>query len=339
MLIPAIGFRKNHKEYVPVKKLDETLTGCFSCPYYGTKGACASCEKRQYYTESAVRYVNEQHRHGYKKPLKKNAILLYMYLHFLPMDGNGFVRKIDAEEAALAIHCDPKTVANNISLLHEAGYIIASKAGIPGCYQAFICEYKNMFRKANEGGRGFLRIGKDLMEKVLLLPDTNTIRLAIRSYIESMDQKKQGEKSLNEIKSVLPEYVTKKKLHETIGLPIFRSIFHVQENRKSASIMILPQFNQLKLSEKIRSKCRESVEDLLIRINKAQDKTHHSPIHLSKREIDDISNISLKFPIDAILSGTQYFYENYIVPNRNYSNAGALIRTFASDISEYGFVQ
>lgn len=345
-LIPAIHLRQNTKEYVPVQHLDESATGCYSCPHYLTKTGCDHCEKRQYYTETKVQYINEGHRYGKRKPLKKYALLLYMYLHFLEPDEHGFVSKIDSEETAGALGCSQRTIMNNLDLLCKAGYITYAKLSIPGYYQAFITDYDSIFKTAKQGGRGFLRIGAEFISRICALPDINSIRLAVRSYINNLDYstraKMDKEKSIKEIKSQLPEYVTKKKLLDTLQDPVFRSMFQVSTKTRSATIIVLPEFDQAKIAEQVRGACKKEVSGLIDVINKEARATSRASklpsIRLTDKEMTDIANISLKFPLHSILKAVRHFYQTYIVRNLPYESAGAIVRAFASDDAEYGII-
>lgn len=345
MLVPALSLQKNTKEYVPVRKIDESATGCFLCPFYNTGSPkCASCQKKVYFTETAVRYVNETNRYGYKPPLKRNALLTYMYLYYLNPDENGLIKKIDAEEVAEKLHCSTRTVINNLKYLDEAGYIILGSLPEPGLYHAFIEGYQDQYRKAKEGGRGFLRIGSNLMDKLFAIKSTNMVRLIVRSYLNDTAAEAKGtadrEKTINEIKHQLPEYVTKKDLLKMIGSPAFKEIFRVTARKRTAAIVTMPEFDQAAASDAVRSECRQAVESFISDTNRAVKGSKKHPgkkkLTLSGKDISDICNIALKIPVDHVLAGLQHFYQTYILQDLEYTSPGALIRTFASSHMYYG---
>ncbi len=327
MLIPAMVLRKNTKEYSYSHPADAGCSFAFS-------------EKK------TVRYINEKHRYGYRHPLKRNALLIYMYLHFLDPDENGYVRKIDTEEISEILGCSQRTVINNLSLLDKTGYIMANRLDIPGYFQAFICNYKDIFKKAQQGGRGFLRIGLDFMKALTCFEDVNAIRLAIRSYLSNIEFENKPqldkEKSLRDIKSQLPEYVTRKKLLHVLSGDLFQKMFKVTTKTRSATIIVLPEYNQKTISEKIVGSCRGQVIDLIDRINKENRPRKNGSsgyqIRLSEKEITDISNIALKVPVPSVLEGLRHFYDLYVAQNLHYASAGALVRAFAYDHAEQGFL-
>lgn len=346
MLIPALNLRRNTKEYRPVRKLDESASGCFSCPHYNTDAAaCSSCEKKQYYTETETIYLNERNRYGYRKPLKKNALLLLMHLYFLNPDRNGLIRKIDPEEMAEALCCSVRTIVNNLHLLHDAGYILLARHEIPGYYQAFISEYQSSFDPAEKGGRGFVRLSRDFLKALTQLSDTNMIRLAVRSYIDNLQYEGrhsvQREKSIHEIKHLLPEYVTKKKLFSILSDDFFTKLFHVTTSKRSATIITLPEFDSSTVADLAKEDCRQKTLALLEQINHGarpgKGRRNGSSLHFSSRELTDIANIALRLPVDSILYGIRQFYEKYVIRNIVYQNAPSLIRTFAADHAQLGF--
>lgn len=346
MLVPALNLRRNSKEYRPVHKLDEAASGCFSCPYYNIQQSkCESCEHKQYYSVTQTIYRNEKNRYGYRKPLKKYALLLYMELCFLNPDSNGLIRKIDPEELAANLFCSERTIVNNLHLLHDAGYILLNRHEIPGFYQAFLNKYKSTFLTADQGGRGYLRISREFMEQLTRLPDTNSLRLAIRSYIDNLEygnrHQTQQEKSIREIKNSLPEYITKKKLFSILSDTLFTKMFHVTIGKRSAMIITLPEYDQQRIADLVRDECREKASLLLDDINRnahaGRGKKNASPFRLTARELNDVANISLKIPIDSVMYGIRHFYEQYISRNISYQNAPSLIRIFASDHAQFGF--
>ena len=341
-LIPALSLRRNSKEYVPVTRLDESASGCFSCPNRKSGGeACASCPSRIYFTETKTVYRNEKARYGRKPPLRKNALALYMHLHFLNPDANGYVSSIDEEEAASALGCSKRTVENNMRLLQKNGYVSFGKTSVPDRLQAFITDYKTAFLKADEGGRGYLRISRELFERLVALPDVNSMRLAVRTYFEESEEErrfgKETEKSLNEIKSRLPKYVTKKRLLEILESDGFAEVFEVLKGSRSASLFVRKRFDQMRIAESLKAECLAEVRKFAAAVNrKAGKKT--PKLSLTPSETSDVCGTALKIPIPSVLEGLKRFYETYVKQGIPYGSAGALVRMFASAHAEYGFI-
>ena len=127
IIIQAVGIQRNYSENVTIK-IDKEKTGCISCPYAEFPNAekCAVCEKRCFITEK--KYINEKNKYGTKNRLKINALKMLIYFHFLHPDSNGLIKNVSIKELAQTLHCDERTVTNNIKLLQDYGYIYFSKS-------------------------------------------------------------------------------------------------------------------------------------------------------------------------------------------------------------------
>ena len=55
--------------------------------------------------------------------LKTNAIKLLLLLHFYHPDRFGIIKNIDIRELAEHLHCDIKTVKNNLEILNRYAYV------------------------------------------------------------------------------------------------------------------------------------------------------------------------------------------------------------------------
>ena len=119
-------------------------------------------------------------------------------------------------------------------------------------------------------------------------------------------------------------------------------MFSVTTKRRSATIIVRPEFDQMKVSEAVRSDCSNRITSFMEQVNKeAKGGRKKSPgfqLHFTPQEIADISSIALRAPVNSVLAGVEYFYNVYIKQSRPYENAGALIRAFATDHMQYGFI-
>ena len=346
-LIPGLTLRQNTKECIPVKKIDKIASGCFECGLINEESDCATCPNLTFYTEyKETEYINEKNRYGNKMILQKGALSLYLFIYFQSPDENGYVRCIDIYEAAEALGCDPKTIKNNLRLLQKGDYISFSPTDIPGYYQVFITGYKNMFKNARNGGRGYITFSREFVKKLLNLSDINSIRLAIRSYISSESSSYKPsltrEQSYRRIRDHLPRYVTIKKIKAIIQDTDFLSIFNVARKRRSAAIAVKPEYSQAKISETVKERCKEEITAFIDNINrplkKKRGKGKPRLLELSAKDLSDIVSIGLKLPIEAIKQGLEAFYSTYIKHGISYGSAGALVRTYASSYVQYGFI-
>ena len=341
-LVPALGLRDNCKEYISRTSSGSLLDACSSCAHKTGSAVCSNCPA----ASGKMVYINEKHRYGEKHPLKKYALLMYMLFHFMQPDELGHVSKIDPSEISGMLGCSIRTVRNNLSLLSKYGYISVSPDNIDGYYQLFIKNYRDMYKPAPSGGRGFIRMQASFLDKLSALPDVNNIRLAVRALIFNSEYRKEDvpdlEKSYRKIKSFLPSYVTFRQLNGMLDNNVFKTLFNVTRRSRSAAIVITDEFNPVSAAEKIRSECRKEIEICIEQINKPLkgkgNKTLGNLLHLTDKELRDVANISLRYPVKAVIEGIKKFYESYIAVNLRYRSAGALIRSYASDYAAYGYI-
>ncbi len=155
---------------------------------------CVNCPNRVYHKEMKKIYVNEKARYGERTTLSRNAILVFVYLHFLSPDENGFIRMVNIQEAADFLHCCPRTVRNSLNSLASSGYIALRKLeNIPCHYSVFLSEFKDYFRTAKEGGRGYLLLTKETFLALAGQSTINSLRLAVRSILSFADGRERAE--------------------------------------------------------------------------------------------------------------------------------------------------
>lgn len=337
VLRAAIRLQNTHIEYQTYNLLDPARSGCYDClKHLQDPSACDYCPSRVYQTTTKKVYSNERARFGERKTLNHNSLNLFILLHFQFPDSNGLVRMFDAEEAAETLHCHVRTVMNNLKNLQNAGYISFVKTDIPYSFHVFLSEYKTYFKKASEGGRGYLRMSKDLFCKILQLSTINGTRLAVRNLIYSLDEKRKGrsmERSYKEIQQDLPDYCTKKQIIDITSTPTFADMFSVTSKKRSMAIRIRDQYNQHQIAELLIEDGVAAAKQWSASIAQAHDA---SPItepafSLTAQEVKDIGNIALRLPVWTITRALDKFYNKYIKQNLPYDKVGALVRSFAED--------
>ena len=330
VLISALRLQNNHYIYVDQKHLNTFDTGCFKCPHYQkNSSACASCDHKVYEYSQQKKYINEKNRYSVRKVLKRNALLLFMYLHFLNPDAAGLIQ-FDIEDAADLLNCTERSIRNNLRLLEKANYIIVKPSSIYGVYSAFITEYPSYFKKASMGGRGYSVISKDVFYQLLKMKDINSLRLSIRSLLIDIDNTKKPElrKSYKDLHYILPDYCTKKDIKNIITSTSFSSLFSASVKKRYVVLNIKDEFNVTKLANILRQQCKEAVQQQLHEIEVYKDKNHlKESLVLSNTDMIDICNIALKFPIRNICNSLMILYTDYIVPHLPIGKIGSLLRT------------
>jgi hypothetical protein len=329
VLLSALFLQKNHVEYINKQRIDELNTGCYTCKAFRSgSNICEQCPHKVYETYQEKKYINEKNRYGERKLLKRNALLLFIYLHFKNPDKNGLVY-FDSEEAAKTLNCNERSIKNNLHLLEENDYIVLNPTGYAGFYKAFLPEYSTYFKKASSGGRGYAVMSSDVFTQLTTMKDINSLRFAIREIIGIHQE---IHKPYNEIKRNLPNYCTKKKVRTIAKSVPFSQLFYISCAKRYVSIA--PKEEYQNVADKLRADCRVSVENKVSQINQFAETQHkHFKLHINEQAMTDIVNIALKTPIIYICDALSTIYRDYIAHNVPISNLGALVRT----ISEYHF--
>ena len=328
VLISSLYTQKNHYKFVEKKTVNEFDSGCFACPHFRTPD-CEACTNKVYDTSFEKIYINEKNRFGTRKNLKRNAILLFMYFHFLGPDKNGLIQ-FDAEEAAEKLNCNEKSIYNNLKLLSKNSYITYSPGTYPGAFNVFILDYNSYFKKAESGGRGYSVISSSIFDQLTEMKDINTIRLSIRNLVLGSSYLSDPKKSYDELKRCLPKYCTKEKIRSITGSKQFTNIFNISQKKRYINIIVKEQFNPVSIANHLREDCKIAVLEKIDSINKfVVDNKLRFKINLNNNDLTDIINIALRIPIRFICEAFDYIYKDYISHNQHVSNMGALVRTIA----------
>ncbi len=331
VLRSAIRLSDNFIKFREVDVFDPGESGCFDCLNAGSEH-CVNCPNKVYHKEMKKIYVNEKSRYGERVTLSRNAILLFMYLHFLSPDENGFIRMVNVQEAASFLHCCPRTVRNSMNVLAASGYIAFRKLeNIPCHYSVFLSDFRDYFRTAKEGGRGYLLLTRETFSALAGQPTINSLRLAVRSVLSFADGRERAEaqnpRSYPEIARVLPGYCTRKHILAETDRDSFRKLFDVSSDRYTIRMRIRADFDPAGASELLRRDCEAAVDALLKELNKNASRTHR--ISFTKAEMRDISGIALRYSIPNVLLAIRQVAKEYIGADRAVKNFGALIRTYA----------
>ena len=343
-LIPALGLMSNYKIVDSVQVVDEIKSGCLNCPHRiscneHTDSFCKSCLHKVYKIEDSITYVNEKNTYGEKKTLKRNALLLLLYLHFLHPDGCGLVT-IHIKDAAKAIGCEERTVRNNLNLLNNAEYICLQKGLYPGTYRVFIQSYEEYFLPANQGGRGYISMSKDAFLTFSDEKDLNTIRIGLRMLAGTASKRKLSfvnrECTFRQMKQLLPDYVCTKTLKNSLQSSCINKIFQVSKSIYTDFVQIKDEYNPEKLKERLLKHCREKIEKWQKENNDAATKRgykHAKHWFLNNEELNSITAIGLQYDIKFILTALEKIYTDYISKNLKIENTGALVRSLTRTYS------
>lgn len=340
-LVPALRQKKNHKKTVTRSVFNKDASGCRYCSksadgmFHPDSPICADCPCRVFDTEVRTVYVNEKSRYGKKIPLRRNALLLFLYLHFLFPNKDGLVH-IDTEDAAEYLCCSERTVINNLKLLEEREYIALSRYGYR--FMAFILDYKNYFLPADKGGRGYSIFTSEIMDTLVKMHSITEIRISLRSMLACIDtglnKSPVCEQSYDDLKLGLPAYCSTKTIRHTMSGKNFSTMFNSRLKKHSAIIGLRQNFDPVHVRRKYQDECINSVRKLMESINTGSSGRHKKrTLYISESDLDDIGLIALRYPVDCIIRAVRQYYEQYIVHNQKVRSVGALVRTITETIT------
>lgn len=345
-LIPALRLMDNFKTTSYTQTLDENASGCFSCPYFAnclahTSEHCNRCLKKKYKLDENVTYVNEKNRYGEKAPLQRNALLLFLYMHYLHPDQYGLVQ-VDIKKAAETIHCAERSVRNNLHLLDKQNYIVLQKGEYPGTYFAFIQSYPQYFHTMEQGGRNYIALSYDTFQTLTEEKEINALRLSIRILTSSIDSTTpkllHNETSFKEIRRLLPNYCCNKLIRHLADTKTFHKLFQIAQSAHTMFIDIVEAFNPNKLTENLKKDCLIQIDNCIDLINeKANQLGYKYGKHwfLNKKEKNDIANIALQYRPVHIINALHTVYDSFILPGRPVDNVGALVRSITQSNSRF----
>lgn len=199
----------------------------------------------------------------YEKTLKINVIKLFLLLNFEITDlTNGIAEKVSYGEMGEKMGCTVKTVRAALEALSESAYISYTKLN-PRYFTAKLLNYKDMFKKAKDGGQGYLSISSDALNTILSLRHLNDIRIAMVSIFESVkNEMTSPSKTLGAVipissfKKALPDYLRPCHIRKSIvslsGIGEYREDYQEYRVKLSSGFSCRPIQNALRQEAKVR---------------------------------------------------------------------------------------
>lgn len=237
VLAKALGLQSNYKtvEYVETDPvLDPAASGCYECPYnkmrefydylpdemkLQVQNCCSSCSHSVYrnnYT-TKVTYHNEKAMFGYQPRLKNNAVKVFLILHFMRPGSHGEIMNVNLKKIANLIGCQSRTVLRALDYLSEYSYISYCRGTCAGTVNLIISKYDEYHKPSREGGRGYITLTKEFLEKILSLKNINLLRIVLRVYMK-LDQEAQNNDNVSidisyeDLERYLPDYCNHKNV-------------------------------------------------------------------------------------------------------------------------------
>ncbi len=379
VLYQALGLQKNYSEIIESTQeiTDYNNVHCSNCkqcaliqsfpstsPVYSTAtNICTTCKYRTTTLQNTYKkvYYNEKNKYGYKPRLKSNAIKLFILLHFYNPNKFGIINNLSLEDLVQYLHCNIKTIINNLDILTMYGYLSYSKKD---AHTISVClnDYESYYLPANKGGRGFIIISLELFTRLIKINNIVSLRIHLRQLAEfdTLSIKTDYSviyKSFKELKRTLPEYCKPKIIKNSVKN--FNDIFNISFTDTSIRFEIHQTFNCKLQKQKCFDNYLNMLNDFIKSFNNtvynknsiiiSSDDTNYNyffedseeflfkPLKFKDYELEDLAQLSMQYSFDNVLYALSYVYNKYYIKERTINNLGGLVRTIIMQILNKNF--
>jgi hypothetical protein len=247
-----------------------------------------------------------------QKRLSRIGDLLYFTLHFLNVDKHGIIRNIDINDMATYLHCDVKTIINNIKILNDLGLIWFSPAS-KYKYTVKIVGYDTYHLTAREGGKGYMHITIDILNELIEIKNVNSLRAFISLMLkhdedrvsfnkkenieknkdkENIRQQENSKITLKRLRSRLPGYINNVNIINVLGNTNVTKIFDIKFNNNIVSFRVKERYNIDSYKDKLTANYQNRIEDYI----------QTSKLDFLEKDRDDLLQMSIQYGIDTVLN-------------------------------------
>ena len=379
-LVQLLGLADNYWEYEDVCDVSEIqilseeckMCKCYAesvfagdCQHYCE--ACASCpfykSERQYQSRKIKKYKNESNTYGTKKKVGKSAIKIWIALHFCAPDDMGLVRQITIAHLSKLTGLSTRQVKDNMKCLSENNYIAysASIADRNTHFDLMLLDYKKMYLKAEEGGKGYITLSEDCLTEISGFMNVNELRAYLRLYLSCDDTSvKSGalcstKLRFSVIKNWLPSYLTKDKVcsildklkkyfnfsaaendavnvnmpYETDGKQQYKqSLSNAQEEIAE----YIDDINSMIMNSTADSITRMSQLDILVGPPCEWKGKIIDGLHQNSAPVYDLARLAVQYSIDTVKQAVSAIIRNYHFKDEKILSWGALARSYITKI-------
>lgn len=348
-----LGLSKNYKSFIPGtshcksciawKNLNSYEAVPSSQPFQQALKACSLCP----YNSPSTQYINEKNRYGEECKMPKNAILLYIGLHFFNPDEKGIIKNILISDLMKKTGLSKRTLFANIERLVNAHLLAYAQGYYPDTLSFYLTEYSSYFMPAEQGGRGYISMDYKMFEEVKILDNINQLRITLKMLLNSFkDNSLKIESTYYDLKRFLPEYFKRFSINKMIdGL---NAICSVQHNKRDITFIFKGAFNLKEARNKIEQECRTQITKSISSFNHAIVKMekeakkypqisvpgfsnlklqYYPQIHLSDSQLDTATFLALEYSPTPVLKALASYYSNYYITSTPVNNFGGLLRT------------
>ena len=271
--------------------------------------------QRAYYAVNTVghlEYRDENDIFGKSSVLHTNAILLYLYLHFLQPSASANVL-IDVKEAADYLGRPVRTIVNNLRILRKKGYINFEPGFIEDTHDVFIEYYSDNGLTSYQGGTGYIVIDKTVMDRLISIKRINTLRFILRSLLSSVPGKQNiglnDGCTMSELRRIFPTYTQRKDVIAILNDETVNKLLHIRFGRtlNYLKVRIADKFDSLAIKTKQLAETRRKLKELFTSLDLKYPENKFAP---SRAELYHISNITLNYPMETLMRAIKQVYVN-----------------------------
>lgn len=339
--------RKHYEAFPDSKQYKDAADACSAC-IHGSRMHMA-------HVKALPIYVNEMNKFGEGTPLKINAIRLFLTYHMICQNSYGVLKNISIRELSELLDCAPKTIRYNNAILQKNDYINMSAGEYPGTVNIMLPEYSSYFKKADEGGRGFLTLSKGNFELLLNIDSTNQLRIILKLLLDddSVSTSSEITQTFRDMQLYLPKYCKRNVIRKTLD-SISEKLCNVHYNAYTAIFKFtgisnarkekntLKKHNTAYLEGIIRTtsmeitECRKTKQIPFFSspfFTREQQKRKdanitYKPLKIPAEQQKDIVQLSLEYSLDLVMQAIANIYFTFCCQqNSSIQNWGAMVRT------------
>lgn len=308
----------------------------------------------------------------YSKTLKSAAIKLYIALFFY-CDSDGCGDSVSFKELADLIDVNVKTIKASLDALSKENYIIYDQEN-PRYFGFDIVDYREMYKKAFENGKGYVTLDQSILSDLMSVKDLNSLRCIIKIYFNaSYNQYRSASKiaatkvSFAELRKSLPSYVKPFILRKAIN-DVGKFFENFRENYKEYVVVLGEKYQRQVIKERLKADGKVRIPDYIKKINDMISSANADvenngaisfatnnkffadglilppvagkipEIRFNSDQRNDLVNLCPEYGIENIINAIKTYFVEYILNRVKINNPGGLIRKILMEQTEYNFI-
>lgn len=354
VLYQMLGIQESY--YTPVKVPES----CKNCPWIEAamknpssavvkklNQQCSCCSNHH---EDILQYINEKNKYGTKEKVCRNAIQLFMLLHTFHPSQSGYIGNISIHSISITLNVSERTIKNCLNILSKKNYIFVDYMG-HGFFNTILLDYPKYFLTADKGGRGFVKIPEDTLDKLCKIKNILAFRVILRQFLEGNEQ--DTSKSYNQLRKTLPNYCKRnviikaltdyKNTIYNIKTSLNDVLFSLQESSNTKSLIQAEKENAIAHFQKILAELDDfiwsgqpvsSVPEHLKRFvyNPLNQNSVPELVFFQKNNTEgliyDLAQLSLTYSIETVTNALADTYRDKMCQKHSLiRNIGAYVQT------------